>query len=392
MAAAALTRRFRATVPFVSRIGGSLSRYLSVSSRLFRDGLLKGKVALVTGGGTGIGAACARELALLGAKVIIGSRKPENFEPAAAGLSAETGTEVLGVLLDIRDRAAARRTVDALVAAHGKIDVLVNNGGGQFMTPAEDISEKVCGSGRGREGAARRRRISKAQFDCLILTPSNGGADTPHQGWDAVVGTNLTGTWNLTRAVADASMLARGGRIINITMLTNGAFPGMAHSHAARAGVEAMTRTLAVEWASRAIRINAVAPGIVASSGLRRYPRALGIVERARGLVPAKRLATCEEVAWMVAYLAGPAGDYITGETIAVDGAKRLWGDTWPIADPGGAPPAIPREAWERDGGGEGGLSGEWAVRALESARGYLRRARSVAVERAFMFALRRGG
>ena len=280
-----------------------------MSSRLFRSDLMKGRVCLVSGGGTGIGAACARELAHLGATVIIGSRKPENYEPAAAGLTKECGVDVRGIALDIRDRDAVRHAVQTIVAEHGRIDVLVNNGGGQFFSPAEAISDK---------------------------------------GWDAVVGTNLTGTWNLTRAVADHAMPQAGGRIINITMLTKNAFPGMTHSVAARAGVEAMTRTLAVEWAARGIRINSVAPGIVASSGLRRYPKGLGVLEQAKSTVPLKRLASCEEIAWMVTYLAGPAGDYITGQTFTVDGGKTLWGDMWPIPDPPEMTPVeIPTEPWE---------------------------------------------
>jgi len=248
-------------------------------------------------------------MAHLGATVIIGSRKPENYEPAAAGLSEECGTVVEGVALDIRNRDQVRSTVDALVTKHGKIDLLVNNGGGQFFSPAEAISDK---------------------------------------GWDAVVATNLTGTWNMTRAVADRCMLKEGGKIVHITMLTKNAFPGMVHSVAARSGVEAMTRSLAVEWASRGICINSVAPGIVASSGLRRYPQGLGVIEKAKSTVPLKRLASCEEIAWMVAYLASPAGDYITGQTFTVDGGKTLWGDLWPIPDPPDMEPiAIPKESWE---------------------------------------------
>jgi citronellol/citronellal dehydrogenase len=251
-------------------------------------------------------------MARLGAKVIIGSRKASNYEPAAVGLSKQTGVEVQGLALDIRDREGLRATVDRIVAEHGRIDVLVNNGGGQFFSPAEAISDK---------------------------------------GWDAVIATNLTGTWNLTRAVADASMLAQGGRIINITMLTRNAFPGMTHSVASRAGVEAMTRNLAVEWAGRGIRINAVAPGIVRSSGLRHYPKGLGILEQAQSVVPLKRLASCEEIAWMVAYLASPAGDYITGQTFTIDGGKTLWGDMWPIPDPPGLGEIeIPVEEWEEEG------------------------------------------
>lgn len=270
-----------------------------------------GAVVLVTGASTGIGAAIARELGSLGATVVIASRKPENVEPAAAGLTRELGREVFAEIMDIRDRDAVGAAVGRVVARHGRIDVLVNNGGGQFMAPAETI---------------------------------------PPKGWDAVVATNLTGTWNVTRAVADAWMLAHGGRVVNITMLTH-TFPGMVHSVAARSGVEAMTRTLAVEWAARGVRINAVAPGFVASSGLRRYPPALQAMMPAMvAKVPLKRFGTPEEIAWAVAYLAGPGGDYVTGQTFVIDGGKTLWGDTWPIPDPPELPGVeIPTEPWETE-------------------------------------------
>ncbi|MFT4626728.1 MAG: citronellol/citronellal dehydrogenase [Myxococcota bacterium] len=278
-------------------------------SRIFRDDLLTGQVALITGGGTGIGAATARELGRLGATVVIASRKEANIRPAAAGLSEELGREVFGAIVDIRDRDSVTALVTDVLAAHGRLDLLVNNGGGQFFSPAEAIRPK---------------------------------------GWDAVVATNLTGTWNLTRAAADAWMLDNGGCIVNITMLTKRAFPGMAHSVSARAGVEAMSRTLAVEWAARGIRVNCIAPGFVASSGLRRYPAGLNLIEQMRSFVPMKRTATCEEIAWHVAFLASPAGGYVTGQTLTVDGGKELWGDWWPIADPPDmGPVVVPREPWE---------------------------------------------
>lgn len=279
------------------------------ASGIFRDGLFDGKVALVTGGGTGIGVAIARELAYLGAHVVIASRREANIAPAAKGLTAEVGREIHGEICDIRDRASVSGAIDRVLQRHGRIDLLVNNGGGQFFSPAEGI--------------------------------------TPN-GWDAVVATNLTGTWNMVRAVADAWMLKNGGNIVNITMLARRTFPGMAHSVSARAGVEALTRTLAVEWASYGIRINCVAPGFVASSGLKRYPAGLGLMEKMQSVVPMKRLATTEEIAWWVAFLASPAGAYVTGQTLTVDGGKELWGDYWPIPDPPDMVPfTLPVEPWE---------------------------------------------
>ena len=277
-------------------------------SSVFRDGLFEGTVALVTGGGTGIGAATARELAYLGATVVIASRKESNVGPAAASLSAETGRTVEPLQLDIRQRLTVEAAVAEIVARHGKIDLLVNNAGGQFLSPAEAIVGR---------------------------------------GFESVVANNLTGTWNVTRAVADASMFANGGTIINVTMVTH-VVPGMAHSVAARAGVEAMSRTLAVEWASRGIRIANVAPGFVASSGIRRYPNGIALIEHMQTLVPMKRLATPQEIAGAICFLASPAGAYVTGQTLVVDGGKSLWGDSWPIPNHDPMPSVVlHRDPWE---------------------------------------------
>lgn len=278
-------------------------------SRIFREDVLAGQVALVTGGGTGIGAAIARELGSMGADVVIASRKASHIEPAAAGLSRELGREVKGLLCDVRDRDAVAACVRDALGWKGRIDLLVNNGGGQFFTPAEAISPK---------------------------------------GWDAVIQTNLTGQWNLTHAVASAWMLEHGGKIVNITMMTARGFPGMAHSAAARAGVESLTKTLAVEWAGRGIRLNTVAPGYIASSGLDHYPDGRNLARRMQSCVPFKRLGTSEEIAWWVAMLASPAGDYVTGQILTVDGGKTLWGDYWIIPDPEPLPEVdIPKEPWE---------------------------------------------
>lgn len=276
---------------------------------LFQPDVLAGKVALVTGGGTGIGAGIARELAGQGAQVVIASRKADRIAKAAEGLSEELGQSVLGVPCDIRDRDAVDVLVEETLRQRGRVDIVVNNGGGQFMAPAQMIRPK---------------------------------------GWDAVVGTNLTGTWNLTRAVTDQWMAANGGRIVNITMLTARGFPGMAHSVSARAGVEAMTRTLAVEWAPYGINLNCVAPGLILSSGMRNYPDGENLARAMQSQVPLKRLGSVQEVAWMVAFLAGPGGDYITGQTFTVDGGSTLYSQQWPIGDPDPLPAVtIPSEPWE---------------------------------------------
>jgi citronellol/citronellal dehydrogenase len=280
-------------------------------SDIFRGGLLDGKVAVVTGGGTGIGAAITRELGRMGAQMVICSRKASTIEPAAAGLSEQLDSEVLGLTCDIRDRAQVAAFYEQVMAQRGRIDILVNNGGGQFFAPAQTITDN---------------------------------------GWDAVVGTNLTGTWNMIKGAGEAHMFEHGGTILNVTMLTKRTFPGMAHSHAARAGVEALTRTLAVEWASKQIRVNCIAPGLIASSGLRRYPAGLNVMTEMARYIPMKRPGRVQDVAWMAAFLASPAGAYITGQTFTVDGGKELWGDWWPIADP--EEPhgvTIPVEPWESE-------------------------------------------
>jgi len=276
---------------------------------IFQQNLFAGKVVIVTGGGSGIGAEISKNFALLGAQVIIGSRKQERIEKAAAGLSTLTNTTVTGLICNIRDRSSVDAFVQEVMARFGRIDVLVNNGGGQFMSPAEFIKDK---------------------------------------GWDAVIETNLTGTWNLCKKVAKAWMLKNGGKIINITMLTYRGFPGMTHSVAARAGVEAMTQTLAIEWANKGILINAIQPGIIASSGMYNYPGGVQIASGTRSEIPLKRLGSCAEVSHLVSFLASTAGDYITGQILTVDGGRSLWGRLWPIPDPKEMVPVeIPKWPWE---------------------------------------------
>jgi citronellol/citronellal dehydrogenase len=282
-----------------------------MSHPIFKSDLFKDKIALVTGGGTGIGAEIAYQFAILGAKVIIASRKEEKLQRAAQGLSDLTKGDVTGIACDIRDRESVDSLVQTVVNTHGKIDILVNNGGGQFMSSAEHIRPK---------------------------------------GWDSVVATNLTGTWNLTQRVAQVSMLKTGGSIINITMLTHRGFPGMAHSVAARAGIEALTQTLSIEWALKGIRINCIQPGIIASSGMRNYPHGELIAAQTRPEIPMKRLGTCSEVAQLALFLASDSASYITGQIWAIDGGRSLWGRQWPLPNPKEMEPVvIPTWPWEEN-------------------------------------------
>ncbi len=256
----------------------------------FRAGLYEGRVALITGGGTGIGLAVARELTSLGARVALCGRRPEPIAEAVAALTAE-GHEAMGASVDIRSPESVEAFVAAVLARFGRIDLLVNNAGGQFPSPAQLISSK---------------------------------------GFEAVVRNNLLGTFNVLRAVANAAMIPqKGGRIVNVIANVARGFPGMAHTGAARAGVDNLTKSLAVEWASFGIQVNAVAPGTIRSTGIEQYPPEL--VAKAEKVTPAGRLGSTSEVAHVVAFLGSDAADYITGTTLYIDGGASLWGDIWEV-------------------------------------------------------------
>ena len=280
-----------------------------MAQSIFKNDLFKDKIVLVTGGASGIGAQMAHDFAELGATVVIASRKAERCFKAAKSLSEMTGSTVIGKGCNIRENEACQQLLADIINELGGIDVLINNGGGQFMSPAEQIRPK---------------------------------------GWNSVIETNLTGTWNMIRAAADSWMLKNGGLIINITMLTQRGWPGMAHSVSARAGVEALTKTLAVEWAPKGIRINAIQPGIVASSGVNNYPGGAAMFKQVQAEIPLKRLASCNEIAQLACFLASPAATYITGQTWTIDGGRSLWGKTWPVAHSDPLPEiTVPKWPWE---------------------------------------------
>lgn len=267
---------------------------------IFRPGLFDGQVALVTGGGSGIGLAIAATLGSLGAKVAIAGRSAPRLEAARETLAPSCPAGLFAAPCDIREPAQITSLLEGIAGAWGPLSVLVNNAGGQFPTTAEDLSPR---------------------------------------GWEAVIRNNLNGTFYMTQAVAKAFMLpARRGRIVNVVANMARGFPGMVHTGAARAGVENMTKTLAVEWAASNVQVTAVAPGIIRTSGVDQYPPEL--VEQSRQRTPMKRLGTAEEVAQLVVYLASDAASFVTGVTWYIDGGAHLWGDTWPIPD--GPEPALP--------------------------------------------------
>jgi len=252
---------------------------------MFANDILKDQIALVSGGGSGIGFAIAKQLLQAGAKVIITSRKEEKLVSAAEKLNAFGSCRYL--VCDIRQPEQIEAVAQNIQAHEGRLDILVNNAGGQFPSLAKDIS---------------------------------------YNGWNAVVNNNLNGTWYMTQIIAKTFFISQNkGRIVNIIANIFRGFAGMAHTGAARAGVENLTKSLAVEWAKHNIQINAVAPGIIQSTGLDNYPPQMltGISDT----IPAKRLGTTDEVAALSVFLCVPMTEYITGETIYIDGGQRLWGD-----------------------------------------------------------------
>lgn len=260
---------------------------------IYREGIFNGKRVLVTGGGTGIGFAIASMFLELGAKVIIASRKEEKLRAAIELLSRKGDCRYL--VLDIREPEKIEQVADDILKHEAGLDILINNAGGQFPSLAEGISYK---------------------------------------GWNAVINNNLNGTWFMTQIMANRFFIPqKQGSIINIIANIFRGFPGLAHTGAARAGVENITMTLAVEWARHNIRINAVAPGVIKSSGLENYPEDLmaGMEKN----IPQKRLGSVDEVASLVLYLSTSSASFITGETIYIDGGQRLSGEVFKIDDLG---------------------------------------------------------
>jgi NAD(P)-dependent dehydrogenase (short-subunit alcohol dehydrogenase family) len=257
---------------------------------IFAPGLFEGSVVLVTGGGTGIGLAIAGELRGLGATVVIASRSADKLAAGAARLRGiESPGEVLEVAGNIRAQASVEACVDRVLGRFGQLDALVNNAGGQFPSPAIMLRRK---------------------------------------GWDAVIETNLTGTFLMSQAVAQRAMVGRErGAIVNIVAQVRNGFPMMAHTSAARAAVINLTQTLAFEWAQSGIRVNAVAPGVILSSGIESYaPEFRKSFEDSIPSIPAGRLGTTREVAAAVAFLISPAAGFITGTTLEVHGGEPLFG------------------------------------------------------------------
>jgi citronellol/citronellal dehydrogenase len=248
---------------------------------VFAPDVFRGQTVIVTGGGSGIGRCTAHELAALGANVAIVGRNREKLQAVEAEIR-EDGGQAMTCVCDIRDEAMVIETVDAVLAAHGRIDGLVNNAGGQYRAPLESISTK---------------------------------------GFEAVVRNNLTGGFIFMREAYRRSMKANGGAIVNIIADIWHGWPEFAHSAAARGGMLTLTETAASEWAQSGVRVNAVAPGGIASSGFDTYPpeaqqRVLDYAKQ----VPLQRFGTESEVSAAIVFLLSPAAAYITGTCVRVDG------------------------------------------------------------------------
>jgi NAD(P)-dependent dehydrogenase (short-subunit alcohol dehydrogenase family) len=247
----------------------------------FRD-----QVVLVTGGGTGLGLATATRFAELGASLVLASRKREHLDPAAASLAA-SGAAVLAVPADVTRPGSVDALLEQALARFGRVDVLINNAAGNFVCPAEELSPA---------------------------------------GFKVVIDIALNGVFYCSRAIG-RHMLERGrGRIVNVVAAyawTGG--PGTIHSAAAKAGVVAMTRTLAVEWGGRGIRVNAVCPGFFESEGAhaRLWPEP-GMAERMAARVPVGRFGEKREIADAITWLASPFADYVNGEVLVIDGGQHL--------------------------------------------------------------------
>jgi citronellol/citronellal dehydrogenase len=252
---------------------------------VFRPGLFDGRTVVVTGGGSGIGRCTAHEIASLGAHVVITGRKQEKLDVVQGEIEAAGGTcETYS--FDIREEAQVKDAVGKIVAKNGRIDGLFNNAGGQFPSPAAQLSAK---------------------------------------GFDVVVRNNLTGGFLVSREVYVQSMQRHGGSIINMTADYRNGFPNMVHTGAARAGMANLTMTLAYEWAVSGVRVNSVAPGWIASSGMDTYTGDFKEqIPKLKGYCPLGRLGTESEVSALVCFLLSDAAAYITGTEFRVDGGVPL--------------------------------------------------------------------
>jgi citronellol/citronellal dehydrogenase len=311
---------------------------MGADSSIFAAGMLRGQSALVTGGGTGLGKATALELARCGASVTIAGRREDVLAEAAAeidglvgagqGSGGEAGGEgadaggavaVRTVVGDIREPGDGRAMVGTVLERDGRLDLLVNNAGGQFFSPAELIASKGWRA-VWRLNVQGMLNMAEAAYELAFAGEGSGAGDGSSAAGGAVAGG------------------ARGGRIVNVTLSPHHGMPGMAHSGAARATVEALTREMAGRWAGAGVTVSTIAVGTFDTEVMVKYPAAVRAgMSRS---VPVQRLGTPGEHAWLVALLASPLGDAFSGSTVTLDGARDNWFGPWP-------PPGLVDEAGE---------------------------------------------
>nr|WP_306218771.1 SDR family oxidoreductase [Pseudomonas sp. Pse1] len=254
--------------------------------------MFAGQTIIVTGGGSGIGRCTAHELAALGAHVVLVGRKPEKLQAVAMEI-IEDGGQASWHTCDIREEDSVRQLVKKLIEDHGSIQGLVNNAGGQYPAPLASINQK---------------------------------------GFETVMRTNLVGGFLMAREVFNQSMSKSGGAIVNMLADMWGGMPGMGHSGAARSGMDNFTKTAAFEWGYAGVRVNAVAPGWIASSGMDTYEGAFkAVIPTLREHVPLKRIGTESEVSAAIVFLLSPAASFISGSTLRIDGAASLGSRAWPL-------------------------------------------------------------
>jgi NAD(P)-dependent dehydrogenase (short-subunit alcohol dehydrogenase family) len=273
---------------------GFTDEQLATHPIVFRPDLLAGKVCLVSGGGSGMGRGMAYLLARLGADVMICGRRGDKLEETAAGILEHLGRRIAARAMTIRDPEQVDALVTETYERFGRLDVLVNNGGGQFPQPAIDFSVK---------------------------------------GWLAVIDTNLNGTWYMMQSAA-RQWRDRGepGSIVNIVANVWRGMPQVAHTCAARAGVIYLSKTLSTEWAPFNIRVNCISPGSIATEGLNVYPD--GVADNFHKSNPMRDVGDVYDIAQGVVYLAADTGKFVTGEVLVIDGGNAQWGDVWPGGKP----------------------------------------------------------
>lgn len=255
------------------------------SQFIFKNDILKGKTALVTGGASGIGYGISHRLAMAGADIVVASRRLDKCEEVAKELSAKHGVRALAKALDVRDSGAVNKCFEEAVAEMGRLDILVNNAAGNFYYPSEKLSDNM---------------------------------------WNSIVGIDLFGTFYCSRA-AFPYMKESGGLIVSTSMtLHHTGWVGMAPACAAKAGIDAITMTFAQEWGRFNIRVNAIAPGPIITEGVKKAFAAGGDFEDFKESVPLGRSGQPEEIGDLVVYMASPAASWMTGSIVVLDGGERL--------------------------------------------------------------------